>query len=169
MANNLKDHLKEVADAIRAKKGTTDLINPQDFAEEIGAISGGGEGGSNIEYLDVSEGLSAAAKMMLVLYGGVVGKAPNDIITTTSSLPAGIYTCAEIYATYVQQGMSQEVGNAIFGGITGIAFLPNIKIVNGNIGETLAVYELLELLGIPREQLDSLPRITEVEFYDLTA
>lgn len=43
MANNLKDHLKEVADAIRAKKGTTDLINPQDFAEEIGAISGGGQ------------------------------------------------------------------------------------------------------------------------------
>lgn len=35
MANNLKDHLKEVADAIRAKKGTTDLINPQDFATEI--------------------------------------------------------------------------------------------------------------------------------------
>lgn len=55
MANNLKDHLKEVADAIRAKKGTTDLINPQDFAEEIGAISGGGEGeggGSSWRYFD---------------------------------------------------------------------------------------------------------------------
>lgn len=42
MANNLKDHLKEVADAIRAKKGTSDLINPQDFATEIEGISGGG-------------------------------------------------------------------------------------------------------------------------------
>lgn len=45
MANNLKDHLKEVADAIRAKKGTSDLINPQDFATEIEGISGGGESG----------------------------------------------------------------------------------------------------------------------------
>jgi hypothetical protein len=44
MANNLKDHLKEVADAIRAKKGTSDLINPQDFATEIEGISGGGGG-----------------------------------------------------------------------------------------------------------------------------
>lgn len=44
MANNLKDHLKEVADAIRAKKGTSDLINPQDFATEIEGISGSGGG-----------------------------------------------------------------------------------------------------------------------------
>lgn len=57
MANNLKDHLKEVADAIRAKKGTSDLINPQDFATEIEGISGGGSGeggGSNWRYFDVS-------------------------------------------------------------------------------------------------------------------
>ena len=47
MANNLKDHLKEVADAIRAKKGTSDLINPQDFATEIEGISGGGESGGD--------------------------------------------------------------------------------------------------------------------------
>lgn len=47
MANNLKDHLKEVADAIRAKKGTNDLINPQDFATEIEGISGGGESGGS--------------------------------------------------------------------------------------------------------------------------
>jgi hypothetical protein len=45
MANNLKDHLTEVADAIREKKGTTDLINPQDFANEIKSISGGNDGG----------------------------------------------------------------------------------------------------------------------------
>jgi hypothetical protein len=58
MANNLKDHLKEVADAIRAKKGTTDLINPQDFATEIEGISGGGSGegdGSNWRYFSTSD------------------------------------------------------------------------------------------------------------------
>lgn len=37
--NNLASFLKSIADAIRSKKGTTDLINPQDFAEEIESLS----------------------------------------------------------------------------------------------------------------------------------
>ena len=40
--DNLKDFLTDVADAIREKKGTTDLINPQDFAAEIASIQSGG-------------------------------------------------------------------------------------------------------------------------------
>lgn len=40
--NNLKDLLTDVADAIREKKGTTELINPQDFGEEIRGIESGG-------------------------------------------------------------------------------------------------------------------------------
>ena len=39
--NNLKDLLTDVADAIREKKGTTELINPQDFGEEIRGIESG--------------------------------------------------------------------------------------------------------------------------------
>lgn len=42
--NNLKDFLTGVANAIRTKKGTTALINPQDFESEIASIeTGGGE------------------------------------------------------------------------------------------------------------------------------
>jgi hypothetical protein len=42
--NNLHDFLQDVADAIREKKGSTDKINAQSFAEEIRSIeSGGGE------------------------------------------------------------------------------------------------------------------------------
>ena len=37
--NNLTDFLTGVADAIRAKKGTSDLINPQNFDSEIASIS----------------------------------------------------------------------------------------------------------------------------------
>lgn len=40
--NNLGDFLSDIADAIRAKKGTTDPINAQDFAAEIASIKGGG-------------------------------------------------------------------------------------------------------------------------------
>ena len=45
--DNLTDFLADVANAIREKKGTTDLINPQDFSAEIASIEtgGGGEGG----------------------------------------------------------------------------------------------------------------------------
>ena len=38
--NNLTDFLTDVANAIRAKKGTTAKINPQDFSSEIASIGG---------------------------------------------------------------------------------------------------------------------------------
>lgn len=41
--DNLQDFLTDVADAIRAKKGTTDKINPQDFSREIASIQSGVE------------------------------------------------------------------------------------------------------------------------------
>lgn len=41
--NNLKDFLTDVADAIREKKGMTDLISPLDFSEEILGIETGGK------------------------------------------------------------------------------------------------------------------------------
>ena len=56
-SDNLKDLLTDVADAIRAKKGTTDLINPQDFSAEIASIQTGG-GSEWTGHADV-EGLKA--------------------------------------------------------------------------------------------------------------
>lgn len=41
--DNLQDFLTDVADAIRAKKGTTAKINPQDFSSEIASIQSGVE------------------------------------------------------------------------------------------------------------------------------
>lgn len=41
--NNLTDFLTDVANAIRAKTGTSGLIDPQDFSSEIASISGGGD------------------------------------------------------------------------------------------------------------------------------
>lgn len=39
--DNLTDFLADIADGIRAKKGTTDKINPQNFRAEIESIQGG--------------------------------------------------------------------------------------------------------------------------------
>ena len=46
-ANNLTDFLTDVADAIRAKKGTTGKINPQNFSKEIASIETGEGGGES--------------------------------------------------------------------------------------------------------------------------
>ena len=43
--DNLKDFLTDLASAIREKEGSASLINPQDFAKRIRAISGEGGGG----------------------------------------------------------------------------------------------------------------------------
>lgn len=45
--DNLTDFLTDVADAIRAKKGTTEKINPQNFSEEIREIESGEDDGFN--------------------------------------------------------------------------------------------------------------------------
>ena len=42
MSNNLKEFVTDIADAIREKKGTTEKINPQNFADEIRSIESGG-------------------------------------------------------------------------------------------------------------------------------
>ena len=55
--DNLTDFMVDLADGIRAKKGTTEPINPQDFRKEIESISGGGGSGEvegDWEYYDTS-------------------------------------------------------------------------------------------------------------------
>lgn len=54
--NNLTDFLTGVANAIRTKKGTTDLINPQNFENEIESITTG---------LDTSDATATASDILL--------------------------------------------------------------------------------------------------------
>lgn len=51
--DNLSDFLTDIADAIRAKKGTSEHINAQDFSAEIASIKGGG--GSTMEYWRIDD------------------------------------------------------------------------------------------------------------------
>lgn len=150
MANNLTDHLKEVADAIRTKKGTTDLINPQDFAEEIGAISGGGDtpsGGSSWKYYRgaTNMGLLPIMGSFLLKYdlGGMIA------IVTTSTI---------VY----------ELGNDMeWAKVKAFAFDPLAKMsdLNNNPSSIITVGKLWED-GLPPGA--SPEEITEAEFYDLS-
>lgn len=64
-ADNLKDFLTDVADAIRAKKGSTDLINPQNFSAEIAALSGG------LEIVDMAETTATIEPNKVYVWGMV--------------------------------------------------------------------------------------------------
>ena len=61
--NNLTDFLTGVADAIRAKKGTTALINPQNFESEIASITTGADtSDATAVASDILSGKTAYAK-----------------------------------------------------------------------------------------------------------
>lgn len=143
MANNLKDHLKEVADAIRAKKSTSDLINPQDFATEIEGISGGGSGEGSIEYWSMptnAELINEVALLFLLIKGKVDGNinifsAWN--LSTPNIVPTAFAIDREI--EIVVEGAKMKVG----------AFIEN--------------------MGLPDFSTFGWVQITKEQFYDLNA
>ena len=63
--NNLTDFLTDVANAIRSKKGTTDLINPQNFSAEITALSGG------LEVIEMTETTATIEPNKVYVWGMV--------------------------------------------------------------------------------------------------
>ena len=65
--NNLTDFLTDVANAIRAKKGSTDLINPQNFSAEIASISGGG----GLEIVEMAETTATIEPNKVYVWGMV--------------------------------------------------------------------------------------------------
>lgn len=56
--DNLGDFLKDVADSIRTKTGTTELINAQDFSDKILSIQTGGGGNTLKNLLDATKSTS---------------------------------------------------------------------------------------------------------------
>lgn len=67
--NNLQDFLTDVANAIREKKGTSELINPQDFSAEIESIQTGGlEEKAVVEVPTEVQGFSAGSNKLLYTF-----------------------------------------------------------------------------------------------------
>lgn len=165
MANNLKDHLKEVADAIRAKKGTSNLINPQDFAKEIEGISGsgGGEsGGSNVEYLDINGDMGVAD----ILMGGI-----EEMSITLENAPIpieGVIGLGTAVIPLVNE--FQQVGATV--NINAVAYNRDAVTMMKQNGAviTQTAYEGLVSKGEAYVEIyNKLPRLTKEQFYDLNA
>lgn len=76
--------LTDIADAIREKKGTSDLLDPANFAEEIGGITGG----SSAMPIKVS----SEAEMNALLETAPVGAVYKYVgITTDTYENGGLY------------------------------------------------------------------------------
>lgn len=157
--DNLNDFLADVANAIRLKKGTSDLINPQDFSTEIESISGSGGGESSIEYLDVRNvtTLVGGAIPLRALLGSmgyaIKFKNPNNDSTTLLSC-AALYTSFPTSQIPTLEYYEVEID---FSGIYG-----------GNSNEGIRTnYDAILSFGVTKEQLDSIPRITKEQFYSL--
>lgn len=139
MANNLKDHLKEVADAIRAKKGTSELINPQDFATEIEGISGGGSGGGEGE----SPMIICITKE--ALFKVLTGDVPDDIPQEEF---AGAMTSVQSELPVIGYRRSSYTNPD--GGTTG---LHAIQEMYNELQENWLTYQTLKSLAINYSQL----------------
>lgn len=154
MANNLKDHLKEVADAIRAKKGTSELINPQDFATEIEGISGGGEsGGSNWRYFDTTKAAVTAENRYVISLLFPIFKTNDGLYKKiTCSIPLlGDWEAKYVVATATDFNLK--------------IYIPDLSDELMTIGEYFNSMGGVEAL----EQALGFTEITKEQFYDLNA
>lgn len=153
-ADKLKKYVTAIADAIRAKEGSTEKINPQDFVQRIENLQvGGGTSESNIEYLDVS-GVQGYMKNAL-LYYSVLAKIQGDSVA---------------YGVQIQPSGFLLAASAMTSLVTAVAIdlaIPITKYASEESGvekqELTTLDADSELMGF----LNTIPRITKEQFYTL--
>lgn len=146
--NNLTDLLQDVADAIREKKGTSELINPQDFAKEIASIEGGGSGGgesggSTWRYFDATSMGSSSVYALdaALLAKGESSETNGVVIATALALTANNAQNIKVYAIAWDESVTMIGAGGVE--MTGTAM---VEIIKSQLG---------------------LPEITKEQFYNL--
>ena len=105
--DNLGDFLKDVADSIRTKTGTTELINAQDFSDKILSIQTGGGGNTLKNLLD-------ATKSCYYLFYNYKGISVDDLIQpndteNVTNMYGMFYNCNKL--TTIPQLNTSKVDN----------------------------------------------------------
>lgn len=115
MANKkeLRDLFKGIADAIRTKEGSKDLISARDFPERISNLSGGGS--SSWRYFDISnaniQDKESFAFYAYLVKGEYAGNKYIDVghnFYTEEAIAIGFDCNAKLHLTY--EGVEEEFG-----------------------------------------------------------
>lgn len=137
-SDNLQDFVTDIANAIREKKGTTDLINPQDFSSEIASIQSGGDiwGFDTIGYTPQNSAI-------------------DDIINYSQTIKEEIANGKKSFGSDYQLVIFPNVdfsqiktdGMNMFSGCSSLAYLPSIDAINmmrmqGTFNQCSALQEL---------------------------
>ena len=153
--DNLTDYLIDLADGIRAKKGTTEPINPQDFRAEIESIEGGGGASeSSIEYLDMTNVQSESWMTYLLA----------STLFVKQWMTLGQDTINTVFPTVLSQVMA---GNLLGVNQFAIDFKAPIVVSKDGMAQTMTVADFIIQQGATQEKLDAIPRLTKEEFYSL--
>lgn len=142
--DNLSDFMADIADAIRAKKGTSEPINAQDFSSEIASIETGG-GGSTMEYWSVPAEIAEVA-VELTTHSPWAKFTYNGITHIVSGGSVATFTGATLLAVAID--LSAKMA---YRGIEGIK----------------TVREIFDELQISSLADVGLIQITEEEFYSI--
>lgn len=154
-----------VAESIRRKEGSTEKINPQDFAQRIDNLQvGGGIPESNIEYLDVS-GIDVPAEISMFL-GGLC----KFTQTGYNSEELAYKGVADVFTMMKHSGYDGVLKITALAIPTGILNLP-IKVTYLPTGEVTDEGVTKDVLaarfGGVITQILNCPRITKEQFYTL--
>lgn len=139
--NNIQDFLTDVADAIREKKGTTDLINPQDFSSEIASIQSGGDiwGFDTIGYTPrnspIAERIEYSAEQKRRFESGEITNFQNDsklvfaplLDMTTKSMKNMYRSCANLVSVKFEGTQEVTIMDNAFNGCTSLKLIENLS------------------------------------------
>ena len=153
----LNETVAAIADAIREKTGKSELIKPIDFAEEIKGISAGGSGESgDWEYYDCSSSTEDVSLYAAYLSAIVKKAEVRDGVISKVQIGCVLFAFASSdYDKYIA---------------IAVDFSQPCIDANGTrtLREQIASYpnsELAQIVGM----LQSFPRLTKEQFYDLNA
>ena len=166
----LNETMNEIADAIREKTGKSELIAPINFAEEIKSISasGGESGGSNMEYLDL-RAVDSEIKMLL-LNLSFLSKIPQNVEmgggNISATIDAGVSPSAgwgAMFERYKDDAAKREI---VLSAVTACSISLSTDVII--MGQFITINDIFTMYGMS-EYIDSIPRITKEQFYDLNA
>lgn len=135
--DNVQDLLIDVANAIREKKGTTDLINPQNFSTEIASIETGSNGDYDVQSIPLEDGTQ---KIVVTTVAGA--EKPKDMLQARVD---GDNSCE--YLFYKYRGTSLDVSRLDTKNVTtmksmfdGCFYLTSLDVSNFNTSQVTNMY-----------------------------